>query len=77
MHDAQKREASRSKVSSKKGPCHTAGLASVSEGATNQVDWRAVVVANPVWEAEPLPVWEIDILPGDVGWNTSLTKRKC
>jgi hypothetical protein len=63
MQDAQKQEASRSRVSSKKGPCHTTGFASVSEGAANQVDWRVVVVADPVWEAEPLPVWETDILP--------------
>jgi hypothetical protein len=67
--DAQKREASRSRVSSKKGPCHTTGFASVSEGA--------VVVADPVWEAEPLPVWETELLPGDGGWNTSLAKREC
>jgi hypothetical protein len=66
-------------VSSKKGPCHTTGFASVTEGATNQVDWRAVVVADPVWEAEPLPVWETELLPGDtgVGENTSLAKREC
>jgi hypothetical protein len=49
MQDAQKWEASRSRVSSKKGPSHTAGIASVSEGA--------VVVADPVWEADPLSVW--------------------
>jgi hypothetical protein len=61
MQDAQKREASRSRVPSKKGPSHTAGFAFVLEGA--------VVVANPVWEAEPLP--------GDGGWNTSLAKREC
>jgi hypothetical protein len=58
-------------VSSKKSPCHTTGFASVTEGAT--------VVADPVWEAEPLPVWETKLLPGDsgVGENTSLAKREC
>jgi hypothetical protein len=73
--DAQKQEASRSRVSSKMGSCHTTGFASVTEGATNQVDWRAVVVADPVWETELLP----EILPGDigVGENTSLAKREC
>jgi hypothetical protein len=69
MQDAQKQEASRSRVSSKKGPCHTVGIASVSEGA--------VVVADPVWEAEPLPMWETELLPGNGGWNTSLAKREC
>jgi hypothetical protein len=67
--EAQKREASRSRVSSKKGPCHSTRIASVSVGAT--------VVADPVSEAEPLPVWETDLLPGDGGWNTSLAKREC
>ena len=56
-------------MSSKKGPCHTTGFAFVSEGA--------VVVADPVWEAELLPVWETDLLPGNGGWNTSLAKREC
>jgi hypothetical protein len=69
MQDAQKREASRSRVSSKKGPSHTAEFAFVSEGA--------VVVADPVWEAEPLPMWETELLPGDGGENTSLAKREC
>jgi hypothetical protein len=69
MQDVQKREASRSRVSSKKVPSHTTGFVSVSKGA--------VVVADPVWEAEQLPLWEIDLLPGDGGWNTSLTKREC
>jgi hypothetical protein len=42
----------------------------VTEGATNQTDWRAVVVEDPVCETE--------LLPGDHGgWNASLTKRKC
>jgi hypothetical protein len=54
-------------VSSKKGPCHTTGFASVTEGAANQVDWRAVVVVDPVWETELLPVWETEILPDDGG----------
>ena len=61
MQDAQKWEASRSMVSSKKGPSHTIGFASVSEGV--------VVVADPVWEAEPLLLWETDLLSSDGGWN--------
>jgi hypothetical protein len=35
------------------------------------------VVADLVSEAEPLLVWEIDLLPGDGGWNTSLANREC
>jgi hypothetical protein len=64
-------------VSSKKGPCHTIGFVQVTEGAANQVDWRVVVVANPMRETELLPVWETEILPDDGGWNTSLAKREC
>jgi len=75
--DAQKQENSRSMVSSKKGPCHTIGLAFVSKGVANQKYWRGIVVADPMWEADPLPVWETNILPGDGGWNTSLAKREC
>ena len=56
-------------MSSKKGPSHTIGFASVSEGV--------VVVADPVWEAEPLLVWETNLLLGVGGWNTSLAKREC
>jgi hypothetical protein len=67
--EVQKQEASRSRVSSKKGPCHSTGIAFVSVGAT--------VVADPVSESEPLLVWETDLLPGDGGWNTSLVKREC
>jgi hypothetical protein len=59
MHDAQKQEALRIKVSSKMGPCHLAGIYFVSEGE--------VVVVELVWEAETLPVWEIDLLPSDGG----------
>jgi hypothetical protein len=32
---------------------------SVIEGASNQVDWRVTVIADPVWETK--------ILPGDSG----------
>jgi hypothetical protein len=66
-------------MSSKKGPCHATGFVLVTEVATNQEDWSAAVVADPEWEAEPLPVWETKILPGDigVGENTSLAKREC
>jgi hypothetical protein len=52
----------------------------VTEGATNQVDWREVVVVDPVvQETELLLVWETELLPGDigVGENTSLAKREC
>jgi hypothetical protein len=69
MQDAQKWEASRSRVSSKKGPSHTTGFDSMSEGA--------VVVSDPMWEAEPLPVWETDLLRGVGRWNTSLAKSEC
>jgi hypothetical protein len=64
-------------MSSKKGPCHTTGFASMTEGATNKVDWRATVVEDSIWEAKPLPVWEIELLPVDsgMGENTSLAKR--
>jgi hypothetical protein len=48
-------------VSSKTGPSHTTIFSSMSEGAT--------VVADPVWEAEPLLVWETELLPGNGGWN--------
>jgi hypothetical protein len=66
-------------VSSKKGPCHTTGFASVTEGAANQVDWGVVVVADPMRETKPLPVWEAMLLLGNigVGENTSLAKREC
>jgi hypothetical protein len=40
-----------------KGPSHTTGIASVSEGEA--------VVVDLVWEVEPLPVWEVELLPGD------------
>jgi hypothetical protein len=65
-------------MSSRNGPCHTIGFASVLEGAVNQVHWREVVVVDLVWEAEPLPVWETELLPGDtrMGENTSLIKRE-
>jgi hypothetical protein len=56
-------------VSSRKAPCHSTGIASVLRGAT--------VVADPVSEAEPHPVWETNLLPDDGGWNTSLAKREC
>jgi hypothetical protein len=61
MQDSQKREASRSRVSSKKSPSHIAGFASVSKEATVVVD----------------PVWETELLSGDGGGNTSLAKREC
>jgi hypothetical protein len=75
--EAQKWEASRSSMSSQEGPCHTTGFVSVTEGAANQEDWSAAVVADPVQEAKLLPVWETEIHPDDGGWNTSLAKREC
>jgi hypothetical protein len=77
--EAQKQEASRSSMSSKEEPCHTTTFTSVIEGATNQVDWSVAMVVDQVWEAKPLPVWEIELLPGDigVGENNSLAKREC
>jgi hypothetical protein len=45
MQDANKWEASRSRVFSKKDPSYTLAIASVSEGV--------VVVVDPVWEVEP------------------------
>jgi hypothetical protein len=43
------------------------------------VDWREIVEVYLVWEADPLPVWETELLPGfsGVGENTSLAKRDC
>jgi hypothetical protein len=36
----------------------------------SDMDWRVVVVEDPVWETK--------LLPGDDGgWNSSLTKREC
>jgi hypothetical protein len=35
------------------------------------------VVVDLVWEADPLTMWEIEILLGNGGWNTSLSKREC
>jgi hypothetical protein len=54
-------------VSSREGSCQTSELASVSEGLSNQADWRAIVVANLVWETELLPGWETEPLPSDSG----------
>jgi hypothetical protein len=39
----------------------------VSEGATNLVDWRVVVVVDLVRETWLLRGWETDLLPGDCG----------
>jgi len=49
----------------------------VIEGAIGQVDWRAVVVADTVRETKLLPIWETELLLGDieVSENTSLAKR--
>jgi hypothetical protein len=53
------------------------GLASVTEGASNQEYWSVAVVADAVQEIKSFPVWEIEVHPDDGGWNTSLTKREC
>jgi hypothetical protein len=53
--------------SSKKGPSEMAGIAFVSEGATNQVDWRAAMVADLIAKTEPPPG----------GRSTFLAKREC
>jgi hypothetical protein len=72
--EAQEREDSRSKVYSRKGSCQivTANetdwivrFSSVIEGASNQEDWSASMVANPVQELELLPGWETELFPGD------------
>jgi hypothetical protein len=71
MQDAQKQEASRSMFkgnkSSKKGLNEMAGIAFVSEGATNQVDWRVAMVADMIAKTEP---------PSG-GRSTFLAKREC
>jgi hypothetical protein len=69
MHDALEQEASRSMFkgskSSKKGPKEMAGIAFASEGATNQVDWRAAMVANMITKKEPTPGGRSTLLPKD------------
>jgi hypothetical protein len=71
MQDAQEQEASRSMIrgseSSETGQSMMAGIAFVSEGATNQVDWRAGMVADLVAKIEPTPG----------GRSTFLAKREC
>ena len=49
------------------GSCEMVGIAFVSEGATNQVDWRATMVADLVAKREQPPS----------GGSTFLTKREC
>jgi len=53
--------------SSKKGPSEMAGIAFVSEGASNKVDWRATMVADLTAKAGP-PLG---------GRSTFLAKREC
>jgi hypothetical protein len=71
MHNAQEQEASRSMFkgskSSKKGSNEMAGIAFDSEGAVDQVDWRASMVADMVAKTKP-PLG---------GGSTFLAKRKC
>lgn len=61
MQDAQEQEASRSRVSSEKGPCHPAGIACVSYGAVVVVNqgWKCV----PGSKAKPLPRSVVKIHP--------------
>jgi hypothetical protein len=70
MQDAQKREASRSRVSSKKGPSHTSRICFCVRGSScgsgSSVGGRATS-----------SVGDRELLPGDGGWNTSLAKREC
>jgi hypothetical protein len=49
------------------GPSEMVGIAFVSEGATNQVDWRATIVADLKGKKEP-PLG---------GRSTFLAKREC
>jgi hypothetical protein len=71
MQDAQEKETSRSMFrgseSSETGHTIMEGIASVSEGATNQVDWRAGMVADLVAKIEPTLG----------GRSTFLAKREC
>jgi hypothetical protein len=70
MQDAQEQEASRSMIkgkSSKTGSSEMAGITSVSEGAANQVDWRATMVVDLTMKIEPPPG----------GRSTFLAKREC
>ena len=70
MQDAQEEEAYRSMIrgkSSKTSLSEMVGIAFVSEGATNQVDWRAVMVADVIMKIEPPPG----------GGSTFLAKREC
>jgi hypothetical protein len=53
--------------SSKKGPNEMAGIAFCSEGAVDQVDWRATMVADMIAKTEP-PLG---------GGSTFLAKREC
>jgi hypothetical protein len=68
--DAQAQEASRSMFKgmySKKGLSEMEGISFVSEGAAEQVDWRASMVANLKAKTEP---------PPGVG-SSSLTMSEC
>jgi hypothetical protein len=70
MQDAQEQDPSRSMIrgkSSKKGPSDMAGITFVSEGATNQLDWKAGMVADLAMKTGP-PLG---------GRSTFLPKREC
>jgi hypothetical protein len=53
--------------SSKKGPSEMAGIDFVSEGAIDQVDWRAAIIADMVAKTKP-PLGSR---------STFLAKREC
>jgi hypothetical protein len=53
--------------SSEIGQIMVAWITFVSEGETNQVDWRASIVVDLVAKIEPTPRWR----------STFLTKREC
>jgi hypothetical protein len=57
----------RGSKSSKKGPNRMAGIIFISEGASNQVEWRVAKVADMVAKTEPPPGCR----------STFLAKREC
>jgi hypothetical protein len=71
MQDAQDQEASRSMIrgseSSETGHTVMEGIASMSEGVSNEVDWRGGMIADLIAKIEPTPG----------GRNTFLAKREC
>jgi hypothetical protein len=67
---AQEQETSRSMIrgkSSQKGPSKMAGITFVSEGVSNQVDWREGMVVDLIVKVETPPG----------GRSTFLSRREC